>query len=332
MFRVESAPPTLQVFFDRLRRIVGDRFDEALAGLSTKRGIALRANTFRTSPEALRATLESLGFGLEPIPWCPGGFYLRSGDSRALGSSGPARRGELYVQNVSSMIPPLALDLAFGQRVLDIAAAPGGKTTQIASLLGGTGEVVANDRSPKRFYRLRAVLRMQGTPNVSATCFPGENYGYTHPEHFDRVQVDAPCSGEGRFVLSEPSTWTDWSIEKVHRCARIQRRLLRSGLKALKEGGILVYSTCTFSPEENEAIVQDALDGYRGAVELEEIPVQPGGTLGGLQAWEGRQFDPEMAKCMRVLPDAYRVGFFVARLRKVRRFEGAWLRPRKQQG
>lgn len=306
----------LESFLERLRAIAGERFEEFLLALSTPRGVGLRANTLRTTPEALRAGLETEGFRLEPLPWYPAGFLLRSGDSRGLSSTAPAKRGELFVQNVSSMIPPLALGVRPGERILDIAAAPGAKTTQIACLLGGTGELVANDRSRKRGYRLRAILVEQGVPNALVTCEPGEEYARTHPERFDRVLVDAPCSAEGLFVIPRPSTWQDWSIGKVRRCARVQARLIRAGLAALREGGVLVYSTCTFAPEENEAVVQDVLEEFRGTVEAEEIPLELAGTLPGLAGWRGRRFDPALGKCLRVAPDEYREGFFIARLRK----------------
>ncbi|MGQ9590157.1 MAG: RsmB/NOP family class I SAM-dependent RNA methyltransferase [Planctomycetota bacterium] len=306
----------LDFFLERLRGIAGDRFDEFLMALSKPRGIALRANTLRTTPEALRAGLESEGFRLEPLPWYPAGFLLRSGETRGLSFTAPAKRGELFVQNVSSMIPPLALAVRPGERVLDIAAAPGAKTTQIACLLGGTGELVANDRSRKRSYRLRAILVEQGVPNALVTCEPGEEYARKQPEHFDRVLVDAPCSAEGLFVIPRSSTWQDWSIGKVRRCARVQGRLVRAGLAALRRGGVLVYSTCTFAPEENEAVIEGVLEEFRGAVEAEEIPLDLAGALPGLEGWGGRRFDPALRKCLRVAPDEYREGFFIARLRK----------------
>lgn len=308
----------LETFLERLRRIAGEeRFDRLRDALSREGRPALRANPFRASAADLCAELESAGFLLEPVEWYGDAFVLAGGERRDLLKSPAWSEGRFHLQNLSSMVPPLVLDPQPGESVLDMAAAPGSKTTQIAALMRGEGRIVACDRSRSRIWKLRSVVKRLGCPGIEIVCRPGESFGATHRGSFDRVLVDAPCSGEGRFRLDREESWSDWTLGKVRRCARVQKMLLKAALRAAKPGGIVVYSTCTLSPEENEAVLNSALVRTRDGAEIEPIRWPGEDVLPGRTEWLGRTFHPSVAGSLRLLPTADREGFFIARLRKL---------------
>jgi 16S rRNA (cytosine1407-C5)-methyltransferase len=157
----------------------------------------------------------------------------------------------------------------------------------------------------------------QGAANVELSLRPGEVIGRHRPAAFDRVLLDAPCSAEGRFCAQEPASFHYWKLSKIHVMARTQRRLLSAGLAALRPGGTLVYATCTFAPEENEAVLQWALEQGRGAVTVEPVRLALRNVLPGLTAWDDQAFDAALARAVRIVPTADMGGFFLARLGKV---------------
>jgi 16S rRNA C967 or C1407 C5-methylase (RsmB/RsmF family) len=328
---VSAAPELPAAFLERLERILPEPWlGRALASFAEPRPVSLRANRLRVRPEELCAELEGQGFELEPVAWCEDAFELRSGGLRELGETAASRRGALLVQGLSSLLAPLALAVEPGDRVLDLCAAPGGKASQIACALKGRGALVANDRSRARFFRMRALLEAQGASGVELCCRPGERLARERAGSFDRVLVDAPCSGEGRFRLGRPESFADWKPSKVRRLAGEQRRLLRAGLEALRPGGVLVYATCTFAPEENEGVVARVLERLGPEVELVELPAVVRGlpnALPGLPEWGGRQFPAELARTRRIAPDGRLEGFFLARLRRLRAPQGPLPRP-----
>jgi 16S rRNA C967 or C1407 C5-methylase (RsmB/RsmF family) len=175
----------------------------------------------------------------------------------------------------------------------------------MAALMAGRGAIVANELDPVRAERLAFNVRLQGCPIVEVRRGRGERLGAELPGAFDRVLLDVPCSGEGRFLVHEPATFRAWSPRRVARCARLQRRLLASGAQAARPGGVLVYSTCTLNEEENESTVRWALEQL--PLELEAVPLSLPGALPGLQGLE---------QALRILPDRDHEGFFVCRMRR----------------
>jgi 16S rRNA (cytosine1407-C5)-methyltransferase len=181
----------------------------------------------------------------------------------------------------------------------------------------GRGAIVANDNHRIRFYKLRANVLQQGAANVELSLRYGETFGKSDPEAFDRVLVDAPCSTEGRFLTRESASYRQWKLRKIHEMVGKQRRLLRSAAAALKPGGILVYSTCTFAPEENEAVVDWLLgEEAGGGLALEPVTLPFPNTMPGLTRWEGKTFRPSLSRAIRIVPTDEMEGFFLARLRK----------------
>ena len=268
---------------------------------------------------SLKEKLEPQGFKIENVPWYRDAFILRKGRQKDLEKTDLYRKGEIYIQGLSSMIPPLVLNPTPGERVLDLTAAPGSKTTQLSCLMGAQGEITANDNNPIRVEKLKANAALQGASNVSVLpAGDGGLFWKNNFESFDRVLLDAPCSSEGRFQLDEPSTYGYWKEDTNRKMAKEQRRLLKSAFYSLKPGGTLVYSTCTFSPEENEMALNWALETYGEGLELQDIPLSLPASTRGLSFWGDLKFNPSVAKSLRVLPTAEMEGFFVAKLKKIK--------------
>ena len=194
--------------------------------------------------------------------------------------------------------------------MLDIAAAPGSKTTQMAAMMGNRGSILAVELDEVRSQRLRYNVELQGCAIVEIRTGRGEKIGDELPLSFDRALLDVPCSGEGRFLVGEPSTSRGWSPRSIVECARLQRKLLASGVAALTPGGVLVYSTCTLNLDENERMIHWALESL--PVETEAIPIRIDGAFAGMS----RGLHPGVARALRIFPDEDREGFFVCRMRK----------------
>jgi len=318
---VKPAPKSLpEAFLQKLRRILpAPQFDKVLRTFQETKPTTFRVNSLKATPGEVKERLESSGFKLEALHWLKGAFILRKGRLRDLEESALYQEGRLYVQNLSSMVPPLALAPQEGEKVLDLTAAPGSKTTQLAALMNNRGQIVANDNNPIRVEKLKANVERQGCSIVEV--LPAGDGGLVwkdYPEGFDRVLLDAPCSAEGRFQAGDSSTYGYWKEDTNRKMAKDQRRLLKSALRSLKIGGTMVYSTCTFSPEENEGVLQWALEAYPGDFEI--LPLASGfpNWMPGLSQWEDKVFDPSLRRTLRVLPDGVMEGFFLARLRKKR--------------
>ncbi len=302
-------------FVERLWRIVPPRYQPGvLRALERRRPTTFRANTLKTTPSVLQRALAERGLKATPVHWWPAAFVLRTGSLRDLEATDLYQEGHLYVQSLASMLPPLVLDPQPGERILDLAAAPGSKTTQMAAMMGNTGEIVANDSHPIRLQLLSANLARQGVTNTRLSQQRGETLWRLYPNTFDRVLVDAPCSGEGRLSAA------DRHLPAINRSdlVRRQRQLLRSAVLAARPGGTIVYATCTLAPEENEGVVDWLLQTMGDVVEilpiqLEGVPLTP-----GLTEWDGTTYDPRLQQTARLYPTDLYEGFYLAKLRKVR--------------
>jgi NOL1/NOP2/sun family putative RNA methylase len=283
-----------------------------LRGMGARRRTTFRVNTLRSNLSAILELFRERAVKHERVRWYPDAFVLRDLRERDVESWEAYREGHVYLQSLSSMVPALVLGPRPGERILDIAAAPGSKTTQMAALMENRGSILANDVDPIRAQRLAYNLRLQGCSIAEIRVGRGEKLGEELRESFDRVLVDVPCSGEGRFVVFEPGTSRSWSTKTVAECVRLQRRLLASGTGALKPGGVLVYSTCTLNLDENERVVQWALDSL--PLEVEKLPLAIPGTYEGM----ARGLDSGISRALRIFPDAQKEGFFICRLRKIR--------------
>ncbi len=312
-----------EAFLEKLRRLIpANQWDKVLKTFSMERPATFRVNSLKTFPSSLKERLEPQGFKIENVPWYKEAFLLRKGKQKDLEKTDLYLKGEIYVQGLSSMIPPLVLSPQPGERVLDLTAAPGSKTTQLATLMKNQGHILANDNNPIRLEKLKANADTQGASSVET--LPAGDGGLVWKdnfEKFDRVLLDAPCSSEGRFQLDTPSSYGYWKEDTNRKMAKDQRRLFKSAFLSLKPGGTMVYSTCTFAPEENEMVLNWALETYGDALRMEEVSQALPSHTRGLSAWGDLKFDPAVVKSIRVLPTPDIEGFFVARLTKTKSVE-----------
>ena len=309
-----------EAFLDKLRRIIpSNQWDKVLKSFAEERPTTFRVNTLKTSGSSIKERLEPQGFKVENVTWYKDAFILRKGKQKDLEKTDLYTQGGIYVQGLSSMVPPLVLAPQPGETVLDLTAAPGSKTTQLAALMKNEGQVLANDNNPIRVEKLKANATLQGASNVQV--LPAGDGGLVWKDNFekmDKVLLDAPCSSEGRFQLDEPSTYGYWKEDTNRKMAKDQRRLFKSAFLSLKPGGTMVYSTCTFAPEENEMVLQWALETYGDAMELEDVTIPLPFHTRGLTGWGDSKFGPQVVKSIRVLPTPDVEGFFVTKLRKLK--------------
>jgi tRNA (cytosine49-C5)-methyltransferase len=308
-----------KAFLERLPQIIpADRMDSVIHSLSARRPTTFRVNTLKTNRDELMAKLIALDLQVEQVAWYPDGYILRNKSKQALIETPMYVNGELYVQSLSSMIPPLVLQPQPGEKICDLAAAPGSKTTQMAAMMSNQGEIVANDRSKIRLFKLVANLKLQGVSNVRTSLADGESLWKRFPEYFDKTLVDAPCSLEGRFNAHDPKSYAGWSVRKVQMLSVIQTHLLRSAISATKPGGAIVYATCTMSPEENEKVIDWILGKEQGVVQIEPVDLPFADVQHGLAQWGRNEFSPDVAQTVRILPTSTMEGFYLAKLRKLR--------------
>jgi NOL1/NOP2/sun family putative RNA methylase len=286
--------------------------DRILRGMGARRPMSLRVNALKMDARELIGFFNKNAVKHRRVQWYPDAFILPQSRERDAEKWAPYREGRLYLQSLSSMIPALALAPKPGESVLDLTAAPGSKTTQMAAIMGNRGFILANDSNPLRAERLAYNLRLQGCTAARVRVGRGERLGAEMPERFDRVLLDAPCSGEGRFTAADPSTYRSWSPRVVGECERLQRRLMASAVRALKPGGTLVYSTCTLNRRENELTVHAALETH--PLELEELAID----VPSLVSCGAEGLDPSLRKAARILPNGEFEGFFLCRMRKTR--------------
>ena len=228
-------------------------------GAAATRPVTLRANTLKATAEGIAAALDEAGIAHRPVAWYPDAFILPEAQVSDLWDLDIYRDGKIYLQSLSSMMPPLVLGARADEDILDMCAAPGGKTTQIAALTQGQAHLTACEMSVPRAEKLEANLDRQGAKNVLDEFF-----------RFDRILLDAPCTGTGTVISGNEKSLRGLTEQLLVKCARSQRALLDRAMGALKPGGTLVYSTCSILPQENEDALQEALDKH---MDCELIPL-----------------------------------------------------------
>ena len=316
--KAEQKLPAL--FLERLTaQLSVDEYVASLQSFGSAKPLTFRPNTIRASEAEVLEEVGSTGIQTSPVPWCPLCHQVTDGTIRQLQALHHAKTDGLYIQAASSMLAVYALQVAPEMRVLDLCAAPGSKTSQIAALMDNRGMLVANDRSRKRLYRLREILQRQGATGVEILCGPGERLGQTHADCFDRVLVDAPCSGEGRFRLDRPIRLSRWNMQEIRGLAKLQEQLLIAALRCVRVGGLVVYSTCTFAPEENEFVLEKVLRKKTVDASLVELPKEltPPTARQPVTQWGGKDITQDLSSAVRIIPDNTTTGFFIACLKRM---------------
>ena len=257
-----------QRFLDDMKELLMDEYDDFIKSYDEPKTTGLRINTLKINKEEL---LNLNLYNLTPIPWADEGFYYDEEVDRP-GKSPLHESGAYYLQEPSAMSVVPHLDIKEGDKVLDMCAAPGGKSTYILSKLNDTGLLVSNEINSTRIRALGENLERFGARNCIITNTDSNNLRKVFTGYFDKIVIDAPCSGQGMFRKDEVAI-EDWSYAKVLECQSIQKEIIRDGYDMLKNGGVLVYSTCTFAKEENEDVINEFISEYENAklIEMQRI-------------------------------------------------------------
>ncbi len=283
--------------------------------LAVPRQQSIRINPLNSSPQTTLHELKDLGWKGQPIDWCLNGYTIDEG-LLAIRDSDLVRNGSVYIQNAASWLPVLALDPQPGDEILDICAAPGGKTSHIAALTDNLSHITANDNSRPRLAKMQANLARLGVENIEYTLFDASILAKKlNGSQFDKVLLDAPCSGEGMMQLSNDTDFNSWSVAHIKRLQQLQKRLILQAWQLLKPGGTLVYSTCTMAPEENEAVIDYLIRRNNGA-HIESKMLNLENRVPAVREWNGRTFHSSMSGAMRLIPSKTVEAFFVCTLTK----------------
>ncbi len=289
----------MNVLFERLISEYGEEITQRIiAGYSVNKPVTLRINTLKTKVDEVYFALKNLHVEYCPVAWFDDALILKGISETELLNTTIYREGKIYLQSLSSMLPPLYLQPQSGESILDMTAAPGGKTCEIAALSKGKALITACERDKIRFERLKFNLQRQGASRVSALCTDASTLDDFFS--FDKILLDAPCTGTGTMTPANPIRFSD---EYVKRCVKMQEKLLRKALKLLKKGGTLVYSTCSVLKEENENLLEHILPETHASI----VPIKPFQGVPVLSSKEGT---------LAVLPNKFYEGFFVAKITK----------------
>ena len=285
--------------------------DKILAGMAGKRNTTLRVNTLKYNIQDLMRYFREINIKFERVNFYNDALIIKNANEKEIQKLEIYEKGYIYLQSLSSMVPPIYLEAKENESILDMASAPGSKTTQISAMMKNTGHIVANELDKIRCERLKSNVENQGVTNAEIINGYGEKLGDKYLESFDRVLLDTPCSGEGRFIAEIPGTYRNWSVRTVKELSKIQKKLIKSGYNALKPGGIMVYSTCTLNLEENENILKWALENLN--LKMMDINLDIKGAI------PGDSLDTKLGieKAIKILPTKETEGFFVAKLKKI---------------
>ncbi len=356
------------IFLERLNRIIPpEKISTVLETFHRYKALSIRMNTLKSNSREVRDCLLRKDIRLIEVPWYDHGFLVEGVEPQELSRLDEVNEGKVYIQSLSSMLPVVVLDPKPGETILDLCAAPGSKTTQMAAHMNNQGKIVAVEAVRGRFYRLKSVIQLLGAQIIEPKCLDGRRYrlsgdalgvipvpafcrsrarpgtsgrraresGNPHAginssgnpkvgprfrggdkinNGFDKILVDAPCSSEGRFKSFDKESVGYWSLRKIKEMVQKQRGLLWNACRMLKPGGVLVYSTCTFAPEENEGVVDWVLRKMDGEVAVEPIDLSHVECYPAIVEWGGRIFNQQVRHCCRVLPTSSMEGFFMAKL------------------
>ncbi len=311
-----------EAFSERLEKIVPhELFESIIKTFDSPKQVTFRVNTLKSTVKALEAELHTAQIPFERIGWengfMEGVYRVAPEDKLRLTQTDAFYSGRLYIQNLASMIAPLLLAPEPEETILDLAAAPGGKTLMLAGMMNNTGWLSAVEPSRERFFRLCDNLKSQGVTNAHTYMTDGRSVGKKCPEMFDRILLDAPCSSEARFKTHEPKSMSYWSVHKVKETSKLQRRLLLSAYDALKPGGKLLYCTCSFSPEENESPLQHLLERHGEHLKTLPLTLPFDNIQKPLARWGKEIFDERIQNGVRILPTDTIDGFFICLLEKL---------------
>ncbi len=308
------------LFKKKIFLIYGKKAEEIIEAISLPRLETFRFNADPDIAENILNNLKSSGFDIEESV-IPNGFINRSSaNGLNVSQTDYFKTGKIYVQSLSSMLGPLILKLNSEDKILDLCASPGSKTSQMAFITGKPENITAVENNSSRFYALKKNLSIQGYSTAQTLKADATSLIRRNPQlsfSFNKVLADVPCSNEGTVRLLDITTVDKWNPRLSSKISMLQKRIVAAGINALKEDGLLVYSTCTFSYEENEMVVDWVLKKFpEMKLILPELPTGFKNYISGLDTCCDRQLSKEVCKSVRVLPDSFFDGFFIALFRK----------------
>ena len=309
-------------FKERMQELLGNEFQKYLDILGKAPVKSIRCNLLKITPDKLKSKLEAKGWKInQPFKDFPEVMIVESHlEPGELGRALEHLLGYYYIQETASMLPVMILEPQPGELVLDLCAAPGSKTTQIAAKMKNKGTIIANEVSLGRIKILAANTERCGVTNMIISKKDGITLCRKLKKEgvlFDRILLDAPCSGEGT-LRSTPKTYKMWNPKTIKKMAYLQKNLFEAAFNCLKKGGTLIYSTCTHAPEENEEIVQFALETFKDNIKIETIKL-PLKTKQGITKFQDKEYLEDVKLACRVYPHvADTEGFFLAKFTKLK--------------
>lgn len=291
---------TLEFIQTQLKNDYPEQYENILAGLLEPKKVTFRVNTLKTSVESVLATLEAFGLSVQPVDFSPVAFILDSGSEKDLWDLKLYQEGHIYLQNLSSMLPPIVLNPIQGD-ILDMAAAPGGKTTQMAAMTQQMASITACEQNPIRSQKLKYNLDKQGVTKVTVLTKDARQLDDFF--RFDYILLDAPCSGSGTLNLKDEKQIKHFTEHLIQKSVQTQKALIIKAIELLKPGHTMVYSTCSLLKRENEDLIRFALKTNK--IDIIPITLPMTGVL-----------PSTLPGVMTVMPSALYEGFFIALLRK----------------
>lgn len=298
--------------------------DKILQGMTSKRNVSLRINTSKSNFKEISDELWNHNIKFDRAAFYSNALVIKDKTEKDLCDLDIYKTGKVYLQSLSSMIPAIVLNPKETDQVLDMCAAPGSKTTLLSNLMNNKGQIIANEIDKIRVERLRYNCELQNATNVEIINGRGELLYKEYENSFDKVLLDVPCSGEGRFISNSPQTYRDWSLRTVKELSKLQKRLIKSAYNCLKENGEMVYSTCTLNFDENEKIIDFAIRELE--MEVKQINIErkqnfiDGYTNNfNIMIYNNNELelDNNVSKSIKILPDKEYEGFFICKLKKV---------------
>lgn len=311
----EILPP---LFWERLRMIIPESFFPKVkeSFCCQREYLSVRINTLKSNPQFIKELLHDSQIEFKEIPWYSSALLISCRDKIKLETKKIFEQGFLYQQDLASMIPPLILDPQPSECILDMCAAPGSKMSQMAQQMNTKGEIICLESVKDRFYKMKMISRRLGVKNAFFKLMDARKFK-SEGKSFDKILVDAPCSCEGRFHIKDKKTYSFWSLKKIKEMSRKQKGLLRNACRLVKKDGMIIYSTCTFAPEENEAVVDWVLRKHPNRIKVLPLDFPFVKTFPALNQWGKQSFDHQIQNCLRILPDEGVEGFFIAKLLRV---------------
>lgn len=314
--KIDKTPHKREQWINRTARALGLSTDTTRELLATTRRQSLRINPLKGDTQEILAQLQTSGWQGNGYQWCAN-CYTSEGGIGQLRDSPLVADGKVFIQNAASWLPVVALDPAPDEHILDVCAAPGGKTSHIAAMTNNQAHILANDNSRTRLAKLQANMQRLGVTIEQYTLFDATSLvRKLRGQQFDKIMLDAPCSGEGLMRFDSDKDFATWSVAHIKRLQQLQKQILTQAWQLLKPGGVLIYSTCTLAPEENEAVIDYLLRKHEDASTV-PLSIKLPNRVQPVREWNGKVFSSPVVNCMRLAPSENIEAFFVCKLKKL---------------